>query len=1076
MKNVEDIYPLSPMQQGMLFHSVLAPEDGDYLTQLTGTIDGRGLLNAFRAAWQQVIARHALLRTSFQWEALDQPLQIVHRRADLPCLEHDWRNREDCDTAFSQFLAEDRAAGFDLASPPLMRLTVFEVAEDTFRFVWTHHHLLLDGWSLPLLMQELFGLAEASLTGRKLQLPAPHPYREYIAYLEGKLETKDESAAESYWRETLSGFVTPTPIGATAGEMHRAKRTRAPAEICRKLGRDRTAALTEVARQHHLTLNTLVQGAWALLLGHHSGESDVVFGATVSGRPPDLKGVESMIGLFINTQPVRVRMDGDPGILPWLEALQSQQSRARQFEHCRLTSIHAWSDVPRTKPLFESIVVFENYPASTLGRTVQSLGVRDIAVVESTNYPLALIAAPGEELELRLNCDLNRFDNATVERMASHLQTLLEGIATDPARRISELPAMTDAERAMIVEEWNQTATDFPADRCLDALFADQVTRTPDAIAVAFEGETLTYAELNHRAGLVAAALRSRGVGPETLVTIALDRSPEMIVAILGVLKAGGAWLPIAVDQPADRIAFLMQDASPAAVITNALHRELLPQSIGEKLLDLDDIEREDHGPAPANAATPSNLAYVIYTSGSTGRPKGVLVEHRGAVNLALAQARLFKVGAGTCVLQFAAPTFDAAVSEIFVTLLSGGRLLLARREQLLGRNLADLLAENEVNVVTLPPSVLATLPETDLPALHTLVVAGEACPADLARRWSAGRKVINAYGPTEGTVCATAGEYDGRARMTIGRPIDNVRVYIVDEKLRPVPVGVPGELLIGGAGVARGYLARPELTAQKFIEDQFAGSAGAHLYRTGDRARFLGDGRIEYLGRLDGQVKIRGFRIEPGEIEAALTEGDSVDQAAVLAVSATDGDAATPKRLVAWVTPRHGVEINTRELRKALQAKIPAYMIPSAFVVLDQMPLTPHGKIDRSVLGAHYQPRLELERSYAPPSNEVERVLAGIWCEVLNVERIGIHENFFEAGGHSLLALQLVSRVREDLGAELPLAAIFSSPTIAALAACLLQDASNRASVEQSATLILSTACLSDDELESLVAEQTAA
>ncbi len=1071
MKNVEDIYPLSPMQQGMLFHSVLAPEAGDYLTQLIGTIEGRPLLDAFRAAWRKVIERHTLLRTSFVWETLDQPLQIVHRDADLPCAEHDWRNHTDFGSAFGQFLSDDRAAGFDLASPPLMRLTVFQVADGVFRFVWTHHHLLLDGWSLPLLMNEFFGFVEASLHGRDLRLPAPHPYRDYIAWL----DSRDESAAESYWRETLSGFAGPTPIGSPAGESN-ASQTRLHGEVYRKLSHDATAALAGAARQHRLTLNTLIQGAWALLLGRHSGESDVVFGATVSGRPADLEGVESMIGLFINTQPVRVRMDGDPALLQWLEALQSEQIRARQFEHCRLTSIHAWSGAARTRPLFESIVVFENYPSSSLGRTVQSLGVSDISVIETTNYPLALIAAPGEELELRLNYDLSRFDFSAAERMASHLQMLLEAIAANPESRLSGLPVITAAEEAIVVREWNQTEAPYPSDRCLDALFADQVARTPHAIAVRYEGESLSYAELDTRAGRVAAALRSRGVGPETLVAIALDRSPGMIVAILGILKAGGAWLPIAVDQPADRISFLLEDASPAAVISKASFRGMLPQSMEPGVLDLDEIEREDHGPAPSSGATSSNLAYVIYTSGSTGRPKGVLVEHRGAVNLALTQARLFEVGPGDCVLQFAAPTFDAAVSEIFVTLLSGGALLLARREQLLGTELATLLAENEVNVVTLPPSLLATLPEAELPSLRTLVVAGEACPPDLARRWSAGRRMINAYGPTEATVCATAGECDGHSRITIGRPIANVRVYIVDEKLRPVPAGVPGELLIGGAGVARGYLGRPELTAQKFIEDPFAGSGGSRLYRTGDRARFLEDGRIEYLGRLDRQIKIRGFRIEPGEIEAALTETGVIDQAVVLAVSAHNGDAVSRKRLIAWVTPRNGAELSTRELRKALQAKLPAYMIPSAWVVLQQMPLTPHGKIDRQSLEQNYQPRLELEKSYAPPSNDVEEVLAGMWRQILSVERIGANENFFEAGGHSLLALQLVSRIREDLGAELPLAAIFSAPTIASLAASLLQNASNRASVEQAAKLILSTANMSDDELESLVIAQTAA
>ena len=1070
MKNIEDIYPLSPMQQGMLFHTLLDPEAGDYLTQLTGTLEGKRTLTAFRDAWREVIRRHPVLRTAFVWETLDQPLQVVHREAELPCAQHDWRGRIDVAGDFDRFLAADRTAGFDLAVPPLMRLTIFEVGEQVYRFVWTHHHLLLDGWSLPLVMKELFGLAEAAREGRKLSLPMPRPYRDYI----GWLAAQDESAAEAYWREALTGFEFPTPIGAASPPNGQRLRTRSHAEERHVLDAAATAALGSVARQYRLTLNTLVQGAWALLLHHYSLERDLVFGATVSGRPADLGGVESMVGLFINTQPVRVQVDGEMEVLPWLESLQARQIGARQFEYCRLTSIHGWSDVPRTMPLFESIVVFENYPASAMGAAVEAMGVRDIGVMETTSYPLALIAAPGHELELRLNYDRSRFEPDAVARMADHLTTLLEGIAADPGRRISELPLMNEAEQRTLVHDWNQTEAPYPQDRCLDALFLEQVQRTPNAVAVTCGDQALTYAELNRRANRVAGALQRRGVGPERLVGIALDRSPEMIVAILGVLKAGGAWLPLAVDQPVERMAFLLQDACPQVVVSNSHWRARLPEAARRcDALDLDDPALDHESDAnPAHAAQPGNLAYVIYTSGSTGRPKGVMIAQRGAVNLACAQAKLFGVSAGTRVLQAAAPTFDAAVSEILVTLLHGGTLLLARREQLLGPDLAALLHAGQVQVVTLPPSVLATLPESALPALHTLVVAGEACPAELARRWSAGRRLLNAYGPTEATVCATVGEIDGQERVTIGRPIDNVRIYIVDPQMRPVPVGVPGELLIGGVGVARGYLQRPELTRERFLADRFVETEGARVYRSGDRARYLADGRIEYLGRLDRQLKIRGFRIEPGEIEAALVEHGPVREAVVVDREDTPGH----RRLVAYVTARDGAHLRTPELRKALQSKLPHYMLPSAFVVLDELPISAHGKIDRNALQPPGALRLDLENSYTAPRTAVDRVLANIWQQLLNVERVGIHDNFFDLGGHSLLAMQLASRVREDFGIDLPIAAVFSSPTIAGLCDCLLRNPANRAVLERAAELILSTANMSDDELEALVASGLAA
>ena len=1071
MKNVEDIYPLSPMQQGMLFHTLLDPHAGDYLTQLTGTIEGKTTLAAFRSAWREVIQRHAVLRTGFVWETLDQPLQVVHQNVDLPCTQHDWQDRSNWESDFNHFLIEDRAAGFDLVAAPLMRLTIFEVAEEVYRFVWTHHHLLLDGWSLPLVMKELFSFADASCNGHRLQFATPRPYRDYI----GWLAARDESAAEHYWRNALSGFSAPTPLGAISAARDQERRSRAHGELRWTLAPTITAALSAVARGNRLTLNSLIQGAWALLLHHHSGEQDIVFGATVSGRPADLNGVESMVGLFINTQPVRVKVQSEMPVVPWLESIQAQQTQARQFEYCRLTSVHGWSAVPRSMPLFESIVIFENYPSDALGASNQTLGVRDIGVVETTSYPLALIAAPGQDFELRLNYDLSRFEPKTIERMADHLTVLLEGIAVDAYRRVSELPIMSQAEERLVVHDWNHTEVPYPNHRCLDALFLDQVQRTPDAVALSFDRQSLTYAELNERANQIAAALQSRGAGPEVLVGIALDRSLEMIASILGVLKAGAAWLPIAVDQPPQRIAFLLNEARPRVVVSNGYSRTRLPQmSHSCEMLNLDDLDLEKTSdPQIGKVSTlPTNLAYMIYTSGSTGRPKGVMVEHRGVVNLAFAQAKLFKVNAGTRVLQFAAPTFDAAVSEIFVTLLNGGTLVLARREQLIGPDLSRLLGEAAINVVTLPPSVLATMPETELPELHTLVVAGEACSPDLVKRWSAGRRMVNAYGPTEATVCATGGECDGRGSITIGRPIDNVSIYIVDANLRPAPIGVPGELLIGGAGVARGYFERPQLTDERFILNPFVQQPGARLYRTGDRARYLADGRIEYLGRTDRQVKIRGFRIEPGEVEAALTEVESVREAIVIDHESSPGH----RSLVAYVTARNNALLVGRELRKALQERLPQYMVPSSFVVLDELPLTAHGKIDRSALPAPHLTNLKLEKSKVAPRSAVEQVVANIWQQVLNGEPVSIHENFFELGGHSLLAMQVASRVREDLGIDLPIASVFSFPTVAGLSECVLRDPIHRRVVERTAQLVLSTANLSDDELEAFVASEPAA
>jgi amino acid adenylation domain-containing protein len=1063
MKNVEDVYPLSPMQEGMLFHTLLAPEAGDYLTQLTGIIEGARRLAALERGWAEVIARHPILRTAFVWETLDEPLQVVQREAPLPCDRYDWRRKSVAEQseAFERFLAEDRARGFDLAAAPLMRLTVFEIADETYRFVWTHHHLLLDGWSLPLVMRELFAFAEAALDGRKLRLPSPRPYRDYIAWLAGR----DESEAEAYWREALAGFTAPTPVGGASVPSHEA---RSHGEARRVLSRAMTAMLSAFAREQRLTLNTLVQGAWALLLHYYSSERDVVFGATVSGRPPELEGVESMIGLFINTQPVRCAIRAEEQVGAWLAALQRRAAGARRFEHCRLTSIQGWTAVPRNVPLFESIVIFENYPAGAFNAPESALGVRDVKVLETTNYPLALIAAPGETLELRLNYDRARFEDEDAAAMLARLEALLAGLAENPDRKLADAPLMSADEQRTVLLECKGKEVRFRDDRCLHELFEEQAARTPDAPAVVFQGGVVSYAELNRRAGAIAHALGQRGFGPEVLAAVALERSPEMIAAMLGVLKAGGAFLPIGVDQPPERIDLLLKDACPHALVSRADFRERAGAS-AERFawIDIDEAAAAESRRVASRAA-PRNLAYVIYTSGSTGRPKGVMVEHRGVCNLASAQAKLFGIRSGVRVLQFAAPTFDAAVSEIFVTLLNGGVLHLARREQLAGAELARLIDAEGINVVTLPPSVLATLPDVPLPTLATLVVAGEPCGVELARRWSAGRRFINAYGPTEATVCATAGEYDGGDRVTIGRPIDNVRVYIVDSELRPVPAGVPGELVIGGVGVGRGYLQRPSLTRERFLPDPFATEEYARVYRTGDRARRLADGSIEFLGRLDRQVKIRGFRIEPGEIEAALMADPAVRDAVVIDREDTPGD----RRLAAYVTSPDSGPVPIAEVRARLHAKLPDYMIPAAIVAMDALPLTAHGKLDRAALPPP-NARANSGRAYIAPRNAVEQALASLWQQVLGLEQVSVEDSFFDLGGHSLLALQLVSRIREEFGIELPLQAVFSSPTIAGVSSALMQDPSTRDMVDKAAQVIAATIGLSDDELEALVAEE---
>jgi amino acid adenylation domain-containing protein len=612
--------------------------------------------------------------------------------------------------------------------------------------------------------------------------------------------------------------------------------------------------------------------------------------------------------------------------------------------------------------------------------------------------------------------------------MNTALGGLVEALEGAPERPVESIEVLPEAERRQVLEEWNRTAAEYPADRCIHELFEAQAARTPDATALRFAGAALTYATLDHAANRLANHLRRRGVRPETRVGICLERGTELVVAILAVLKAGGAWVPLDPAYPAERLAFMLADSGAPLLLTRSpLPEGLTPRAAEVVCLDADRerIEAES-ARAPAAGVLPGNLAYVIYTSGSTGRPKGVLVPHLGLANVARAHARDLGVEAGDRVLQFASPSFDASVFEMVMALAAGATLVPGTRETLApGPGLLRLLHDEEVTVATLPPSVLAVLPPAELPALRTLMTAGEACPAELVERWAPERRFFNLYGPTEATIwSATAACAPGGGRPPIGRPVANTRAYVLDARGAPVPVGVPGELYVGGVGVARGYAGRPELTAERFVPDPF-GAAGGRLYRTGDRVRWSARGELEFLGRVDAQVKVRGFRIEPGEIEGVLRRSEGVADCVVVAREDVPGE----KRLVAYVVGH----VEAGVLREHLRRELPEYMVPAAFVFLDALPLTPNGKLDRKALPApEYAAGAD---RYVAPRTPVEEVLAEIWAEVLRLERVGVEESFFELGGHSLLATRVVSRVRERFDMELPLQALFEHRTVAELA-----------------------------------------
>jgi amino acid adenylation domain-containing protein len=677
----------------------------------------------------------------------------------------------------------------------------------------------------------------------------------------------------------------------------------------------------------------------------------------------------------------------------------------------------------------------------------------------------------GREITGTVEFNRSVFARGSVERFTAHLVQVLHEALKDTSRKVSELQALTEAERRQLLVEWNDTGADYPRDRCVHELFEAQAERTPDAPAVIFATQRLTYRELDERANQLARRLRRLGVGPETLVAVYLRRSPEMIVGLLGILKAGGAYLPLDPMYPAERLAFLLKDSRASVILTQRELADRLPAREARvvcleaeaEAIAAESVERPDGG------ATADNLAYVIYTSGSTGRPKGVLVQHRGVCNLSAAQASIFNVGPTDRVLQFASLSFDASAFEIVMALLKGAALCLENQNSLLlSQTLVQALSEHEITNATLPPSVLASLPEESLPALRTLIVAGEACSAELVARWANGREFFNAYGPTEATVWSTVAKcLDGTQKPPIGRPIPNTKTYVLDADGQPAPFGAPGELHISGVGLARGYLNRPGLTAERFIPDSLSGESGARLYKTGDLARYLPDGSLEFLGRIDEQVKIRGYRIELGEIEAALGQIPGVQATVVLARE----DVAGEKRLVAYVVAGGEQAPKASDLRSALRETLPEYMVPAFFVFVDEMPLTTSGKVNRRALPAPDQFRPELARDYVEPRTPIEAALVRIWAEVIGIEKVGVHDNFFELGGHSLMATQLISRVRESFHVELPLKAFFSvQPTVARVTELIEELQLGQSSDDELAGMLAELDQLSDEEVARLL------
>jgi len=1041
--NIEDIYPLSSLQQGILFHSLSLPNSVIYVSQFCYKLDNSLNLSILKQAWQQIINRHSILRTAFYWKQRSDPFQVVYREAQLPWEEKDWchLSSEEQQIFLENFLKQDYQKDFDFSQPPLMRITTIRLAEQQYQLTWTQHHLIADGWSTSLVVKEVLEAYKKLYNNQALSFQKPRPYRDYIALL----QQKNLSKAKNFWKQNLDGFSNPTPFRVDRTiELNFTKNNDQELLFRQqtvKLSESTTATIQFLAKQHQLTLNTWLQGVFVLLLNCYSGENDIVFGATFSGRSADIIGIESMVGPFINTLPVRVKVNSEEQFIPWLKTLQAQQTEALKYEHTPLVKIQSWSDVPNGTPLFESILVFENYPVnSSIAEHGESMGVSDVHITESsTNYPLTVVIGVGSQLSLNFDYDCRRFDEATITQMLKHFQNLLEGTVANPERYLSDFSLLSKLERHQLLVEWNNTKVDYPQDKCIHQLFEAQVEKTPDAIALVHQNQQLTYRELNARANQLAHYLQCLGVQPETLVGICMEQSLERIIALLGIVKAGGAYVPFDPSYPKERIRRICTEADVLLLLTQSNLSQALSDVFSGDIILLDQ-QRETITQQPQdniiNSRPLGHLAYVIYTSGSTGQPKGVSVCERGVLNLVFWHQSSFGVTRSTRATQLASIAFDASAWEIWPYLTAGASLYLVDREHLNSSvQLKNWLLSREIEITFVPTPLAESFFSLSWPhqaALRTLLTGGDRLnqfpPPSLPFQ------LVNNYGPTENTVVTSSGiitpSKNQECLPGMGSAISNTNLYVLDRNLQPVPMGVPGELYIGSVSLARGYLHSPALTAETFIPNPFSMDAGARLYRTGDLVRYRREGRIEFLGRIDNQIKIRGFRIERGEIETTLNLHPEVVQSAV-----TTWDRAGNQQLVAYIVPQLEQSPNTQELQSFLKEKLPSYMIPAAFVILEELPLTSNGKVNHQALPDPGTANFEQSNTFVAPRNALERNLCDIWCQILELEQVGIHDNFFDLGGHSLLITQLLAQVRKAFQTDLPLRSLLEAPTVAELA-----------------------------------------
>ncbi|WP_094699982.1 non-ribosomal peptide synthetase [Brevibacillus laterosporus] len=1027
---VTKIYPLTPLQEGILFHSIVHNDSGAYFQSLTFSIEGNVDIDIFLKSVNVLIERHDILRTAFVYEKVKKPMQLVLKKRELTSIHfEDISSLSEQEVYVQGYLKKDKTRGFHLAKEVLIRIAIFQTSTECYKVVWSYHHLIMDGWSLGIMFNEFLQIYDSFAFHKKLKLEPVHSYQQFIQWL----EKQDNEQAKEYWEGYLKGYDQLAMVPSLINKMNVNGYEAKEAEF--EINFEKTQQLNKVARQNNATLSTVWEAIWGLVLQRYNNVDDVVFGSVVSGRNAEVAGINQMVGLFINTVPVRIRTDRVETFAQLVQMAQESSTKAKMYDFFPLYEMPVGTKM--SQGLIDHVSIFQKSPIdmneSSNDSGTRGLGqtITHVELLEQTNYDFSIMVITGESLIIRMGYNSKIHSYQYIKRIFGHIQELIEQIIANPEIKLSQLKITTLAEEIELLEQFNDTRLLYDRSKTIHELIAIQAKKTPDQIAVVCEGAQLTYRELDEQAKRVASCLIDKGVSPNTIVGLMTERSLEMMIGLLAILKAGGAYLPIDPTYPEERVKYMLIDSGAKLVLTQ---RHLVSDiQMGQEYIYLEEaLAYEEESLWKENATTSEDLAYVIYTSGSTGQPKGVMIPHKAVHNFIQGITEKLTYTAGKTILALTTISFDIFVVETLVPLSQGMRVVIATEAQQRDPKLLnELIKVTNINSLQITPSRLQLLlySEADcFSQLEQIMIGGEALlPSLLAQLKERTQACIfNMYGPTETTIWSLIQDLTSATTITIGKPIANTQVYILNKHNSLQPIGITGELCIAGDGLSKGYLNQEIQTAEKFVSNPF--QTESFIYRTGDLARWLPDGTIEFKGRIDHQIKIRGFRVELGEIENCLLKHPAVNEAVVVVE-----EIGVSQNLCAYYVAEHNV--NTHELRQLLSQELPEYMVPTHFVSLKELPLTANGKIDRKQLCKPIESIRSNEMIIQPPNTDVERELMQIWKNVLNRDVIGLHESFFDLGGNSILLVQMHAQVDKKYIGKIDIGDVFSYSTIAKLA-----------------------------------------